>query len=85
VNDHPGTCGAAARLPKNPGIQKLTPSSSAIALFGIEKIAAAVASAITATAKYRRRLYCGRVIKSPALFHAELGGKISIANTSVLI
>src|SRR5215471_8044546 len=29
VNDGPGTCGAAARLPNKPGIQKLTPPSSA--------------------------------------------------------
>jgi hypothetical protein len=34
VNDHPGCSGAAARLPKKPGIQKLTPPSSAIAGFG---------------------------------------------------
>src|SRR3954470_20295148 len=31
VNDHPGCCGAGARLPKSPGIQKLTPPSSATA------------------------------------------------------
>src|SRR5262249_14788398 len=29
VHENPGTCGAAARLPKKPGIQKLTPPSSA--------------------------------------------------------
>src|SRR5215813_11983426 len=34
VNDHPGCCGVAARLPKSPGIQKLTPPSSAAAGFG---------------------------------------------------
>jgi hypothetical protein len=31
ANDHPGCCGVAARLPKNPGTQKLTPPSSATA------------------------------------------------------
>src|SRR5215510_11255075 len=35
VNDHPGCCGVAARLPKSPGIQKLTPPSSATAGFGV--------------------------------------------------
>src|SRR5579862_8537289 len=34
ANDHPGCCGAAARLPKKPGIQKLTPPSSASELPG---------------------------------------------------
>jgi hypothetical protein len=32
--DHPGCWGAAARLPKNPGSQKLTPPSSAVATVG---------------------------------------------------
>src|SRR5258705_589944 len=29
TSDHPDCCGVAARLPKKPGIQKLTPPSSA--------------------------------------------------------
>src|SRR5262249_46316694 len=43
----PGCCGAAARLPKKPGSQKLTPPSSAKALCGAETM---VASANTASA-----------------------------------
>jgi hypothetical protein len=31
---NPGFCGTAARLPNSPGTQKLTPPSSAIAVFG---------------------------------------------------
>src|SRR6202030_4326469 len=42
ASDHPGCCGAAARLPKKPGIQKLTPPSSASAYFGTETTAASV-------------------------------------------
>lgn len=42
ASDHPGCWGAAARLPKKPGIQKLTPPSSASACFGIETTAASV-------------------------------------------
>src|SRR5580700_1793207 len=42
ASDHPGCCGAAARLPKKPGIQKLTPPSSASAFFGTETTAASV-------------------------------------------
>src|SRR6202161_541946 len=40
ASDHAGCCGAAARLPKKPGIQKLTPPSSASACFGAETTAA---------------------------------------------
>ena len=32
--EKPGCCGAAARLPKKPGTQKLTPPSSAAAIVG---------------------------------------------------
>src|SRR5580692_961626 len=42
ASDHPGCCGAAARLPKKPGIQKLTPPSSASEYFGTETTAASV-------------------------------------------
>src|ERR1700688_393486 len=42
ASDHPGCAGVAARLPKSPGIQKLTPPSSASAYFGIETTAASV-------------------------------------------
>src|SRR6516162_8819890 len=34
ANDHPGCCGAAARLPKRPGSHMLTPPSSAAATVG---------------------------------------------------
>src|SRR5215510_9042389 len=37
--EHPGCIGAAARLPKKPGSQKLTPPSSAIASFIALKLA----------------------------------------------
>src|SRR5271166_4778076 len=40
VSDQPGCWGAAARLPKNPGIQKLTPLSSALEMSGAEATAA---------------------------------------------
>jgi hypothetical protein len=39
VSDHPGCCGTAAKLPKNPGIQKLVPSSSAAALSAAQTVA----------------------------------------------
>src|SRR6516164_3152548 len=35
VSDQPGCWGDAARLPKNPGIQKLTPPSSAVATVSV--------------------------------------------------
>src|SRR3954464_1497202 len=35
VMEKPGCCGAAARLPKKPGTQKLTPPSSAAATVGV--------------------------------------------------
>src|SRR5947208_14105261 len=41
ANDKPGCCGVAARLPKNPGTQKLTPPSSAFAASGAHTIASA--------------------------------------------
>src|SRR5208337_962631 len=40
VRDQPGCCGAAARLPKKPGIQKLTPPSSALEMSVAETTAA---------------------------------------------
>src|SRR3984893_1321367 len=42
ASDHPGCCGAAARMWKKPGIQKLTPPSSASACFGAATTAASV-------------------------------------------
>src|SRR4051812_28205801 len=36
ANVHPACCGVAARLPKKPGTQKLTPPSSADAICGSE-------------------------------------------------
>src|SRR5438045_3832818 len=52
ANDHPGCCGVAARLPKSPGTQKLTPPSSAMAAFGTAPTAI---SASTALQKYTVR------------------------------
>src|SRR4029077_16368577 len=37
ANENPGTCGAAARLPKKPGSQKLTPPSSARELVAVDR------------------------------------------------
>ena len=86
VHDHPGCCGAAAKLPKKPGIQKLTPSSSAKALFGFEKIAAEIASTITAEPKSGRRRYCDPCIESPCAFLRRMSGdNTSIASRLVLI
>src|SRR5262245_18310121 len=44
----PGCCGAAARLPKKPGSQKLTPPSSAKALCGAETMVTSANTAIAA-------------------------------------
>jgi hypothetical protein len=41
--DHPGCRGVATRLPKKPGIQKLTPPSSATALL-FENVEAMISS-----------------------------------------
>src|SRR5262245_36512479 len=48
----PGTAGAAARLPKKPGTQKLTPPSSALA-FGPEMATNASAAAERHATRYR--------------------------------
>src|SRR5262249_51140207 len=48
VSDHPGCCGGAARLPKKPGIQKLTPPSSAQRLRGAEIKVPSASAAIAA-------------------------------------
>jgi hypothetical protein len=53
ANDHPGCCGVAAKLPKKPGTQKLTPPSSADAFVAALKQPIAIAD--VATAKDRRR------------------------------
>src|SRR4051812_31780503 len=54
ANDHPDCCGVAARLPKKPGIQKLTPPSSALAAFGTVPVAIS-ASALQKTAVWQVR------------------------------
>src|SRR5262249_33168073 len=54
VTDHPGCWGAAARLPKNPGSQKLTPPSSAKALRGAETMVASASTAIAAIGRIDR-------------------------------
>src|SRR6266850_3690503 len=51
AKDQPGCCGVAARLPKNPGTQKLTPPSSA------REISGASAKVATATAQPTRRTF----------------------------
>jgi hypothetical protein len=43
--DQPGCTGAAARLPNKPGSQKLTPPSSAMAIFGAETTVANASAA----------------------------------------
>src|SRR5271169_417976 len=43
---HPGCCGTAARLPNNPGSQKLTPPSSARVLFVASTMATIAKNAI---------------------------------------
>src|SRR5207249_8583871 len=58
ASDQPGCCGVAARLPKKPGTQKLTPPSSADALW--EKNMIAGAKTIAATPSLRRRAEIGR-------------------------
>src|SRR5215469_18787925 len=50
----PGTCGVAARLPKNPGTQKLTPPSSARAV-GADNMAAAMRPIIQPGVSVARR------------------------------
>src|SRR5216684_5634479 len=58
ASDQPGCCGVAAKLPKKPGTQKLTPPSSANALW--EKNMIAGAKTIAATPSLRRRAEIGR-------------------------
>src|SRR5712671_767080 len=58
ASDQPGCCGVAARLPKNPGTQKLTPLSSANARW--EKNMIAGAKTIAATPNLRRCAEIGR-------------------------
>src|SRR4029077_7090847 len=58
ASDQPGCCGVAARLPKRPGIQKLTPPSSANAQW--EKNMIAGAKTIAATPSLRRCAEIGR-------------------------
>src|SRR5436190_22777776 len=58
ASDQPGCWGAAAKLPKKPGTQKLTPPSSANALW--EKNMIAGAKTIAATPSLRRRAEIGR-------------------------
>src|SRR4029077_9261166 len=55
ASDHPGCCGAAARPPKRPGKQKLTPPSSAAAIVGAPALTLnTIASANAAFAQRRR-------------------------------
>jgi hypothetical protein len=58
VSDQPGCSGVAAKLPKKPGTQKLTPPSSADAQ--LEKNMIAGAKTIAATPSLRRRADFGR-------------------------
>ena len=58
MSDHPGCCGAAARLPKNPGSQKLTPLSSAFALVPKQANIALQTNAVAHLAtQYRMRVF----------------------------
>src|SRR4026208_2315057 len=63
ATDHPGVGGTAARLPKKPGIQKLTPPSSARATCGAIATAPS-SSAEAATATRRPVLPVVRCIRS---------------------
>ena len=56
ANENPGVCGVAARLPKNPGTQKLTPPSSARAMFGADARAASASAASERVQKTPQRL-----------------------------
>ena len=60
ASDHPGCCGVAARLPKKPGIQKLTPPSSASD--ACETSASAAAKAPVEI----RRVRCARLVRAVA-------------------
>src|SRR5258707_11799791 len=64
ASDQPGCCGVAARLPKNPGTQKLTPLSSANARW--EKNMIAGAKTIAATPSLRRCAEIGRPLFAAA-------------------
>src|SRR5215813_13254133 len=55
VNENPGTCGAAARLPKKPGSQKLTPTSSARELVGVDTTRVPASGTATTLAATRSR------------------------------
>jgi hypothetical protein len=48
ANRNRGCCGVAARLPKKPGTQKLTPSSSANAIVVVQATAASARHALAA-------------------------------------
>ena len=55
ANENPGTCGAAARLPKKPGSQKLTPPSSARELVAVDRtMVPASGAAMTLAATFNR-------------------------------
>src|SRR5712672_3017281 len=69
ASDQPGCCGVAARLPKKPGTQKLTPPSSANARW--EKSRIADTTTIAATPSLRR---C-----------AETGGPLFAAAASAIL
>jgi hypothetical protein len=55
VSDHPGCCGTAAKLPKKPGIQKLTPSSSASDIVVVDATAARATQAVRTRDQIRDR------------------------------
>jgi hypothetical protein len=55
ANENPGTCGAAAKLPKKPGTQKLTPPSSARELVAVDRtMVPASGAAMTLAATFNR-------------------------------
>src|SRR6266566_147353 len=64
ASDQPGCCGVAAKLPKKPGTQKLTPPSSANAQW--EKNMIAGAKTIAATPSLRRCAEIGRPLFAAA-------------------
>src|SRR6478672_10453316 len=64
ASDQPGCCGVAAKLPKKPGTQKLTPPSSADAQWEKNMIDGAKTNA--ATPSLRRRADFGRSLPAAA-------------------
>ena len=66
ANEKPGCCGVAARLPKKPGTQKLTPPSSATATVGAAMSAPSTSAEAKACRGARRVIVGCFMTASPA-------------------